>query len=83
MEGMALAFTAIYVWAGRHHELLDETVDRARHQSAFRQFGLGTVAYVVLVAVAFLSPWLAFAGDFALAGFYVFDRTAASEGAVG
>jgi uncharacterized membrane protein len=82
MAGMGLAFSAIYAWAGRHHELLAESVDRARHQSALRQFGLGTVAYPVLAAVAFLSPWVAFAGDFALAGFYVFDRTDTNEGAV-
>jgi uncharacterized membrane protein len=83
MEGMGLAISAIYVWAGRHHELLDESVDRARHRWSLRQFGLGTVAYPVLAAVAFLSPLVAFAGDFVLAGFYVFDQTAANEGAVG
>jgi len=82
MEAMALAFSAIYAWAGRHHDPLDPSVDPARHASALRQFGLGTVAYLALVAVAFVSPVLAFAGDFVLAGFYGFDRTAASDGAV-
>ena len=77
MEAMSLAFTAIYLWAGSHHELLDESVDVAAHRSAFRQFGFGTVAYVVLIGVSFLNAELALAGHFALAVFYVFDRTSA------
>jgi uncharacterized membrane protein len=79
MEGMGLAFTGIYVWAGRHHDLLHPAVDSGRHQSAFRQFGLGSVAYLGLALVSLVQAQVALAGHFALACFYVFDRTAASE----
>jgi uncharacterized membrane protein len=78
MEAMGLSFTAIYLWAGRHHDLLAETVDVARHQSAFRQFGLGSIAYAVLIALSFVNAEVALGGHFVLAGFYVFDRTAGS-----
>ena len=40
-------------------------------------YGFGTVAYVVLIGVSFLNAELALAGHFALAVFYVFDRTSA------
>jgi uncharacterized membrane protein len=76
MEAMGLAFSAIYIWAGRHHDLLDESVDVAQHQSALRQFGFGTVAYLGLIALSFVNAEVALGGHFVLAGFYVFDRTA-------
>jgi len=79
MEAMGLAFTAIYLWAGHHHELLHPTVDVPQHQSAFRQFGVGSIAYVVIALVSFASAQVALAGHAALAVFYVFDRTTTSE----
>jgi uncharacterized membrane protein len=75
MECMGLAFAGIYVWAGRHHELLHESVDVQQHRSAFRQFGMGSVAYLALAALAFVNAVAALAGHVLLAGFYVFDRT--------
>jgi uncharacterized membrane protein len=75
MEGMGLSFTAIYLWAGRHQDLLHESVDIGQHQSAFRQFGVGSVAYLALAALSFVNAAVAIAGHFLLAGFYVFDRT--------
>jgi uncharacterized membrane protein len=75
MEGMGLSFSAIYLWAGRHQDLLHESVDIGQHQSAFRQFGVGSVAYLALAALSFVNAAVAIAGHFLLAGFYVFDRT--------
>jgi uncharacterized membrane protein len=85
MEAMGLAFSSIHWWAGRHEELLHESVDAARHRSALRQFAVGSVAYLVLVAVAFINPVVALVGDLVLAFFYVFDWTAgrSSSEAVG
>ena len=77
MEAMSLAFSAVYLWAGRHHELLHESVDVEGHQSAFRQFALGAIAYLLLIALSFLSAQAALAGHFALGVFYMFDRTVA------
>jgi uncharacterized membrane protein len=76
MEAMGLAFSGMYAWAGRHEELLHETVDAAEHRSSLRQFGIGAVAYLVLILIAFLNPLVALVGDFVLAVFYVFDWTA-------
>ena len=81
MLGMSLAFSAMYRWAGRHDELLDESVDVDQHRAAFRQFAVGVPIYAGLVAVSFLSAGVALAGHFALAVFYVFDQTVARAGA--
>jgi uncharacterized membrane protein len=77
MEGMSLAFAGVFVWAGRHEELLG--VDAERHRSAFRQFGIGSLVYLGTIAVAFLSPAGALAAHFLIAAFYVVDRTASAE----
>ena len=77
MEAMSIAFVAVYLWAGAHDDLLAESVVLARHRSAFRQFGFGLPAYAALIGISFLSAGLALAGHFALAVFYVFDRTGA------
>jgi uncharacterized membrane protein len=81
MVGMSIAFSQMYLWAGRHDELLDEGVDPVEHRAAFRQFAAGLPIYVVLVGVSFLNAELALAGHFAVALFYVFDQTVARRGA--
>ena len=81
MLGMSLAFTGMYRWAGRHDELLDESVDVEQHRAAFRQFAVGVPIYAGLIGVSFLSAGVALAGHFALAVFYVFDQTVARAGA--
>jgi uncharacterized membrane protein len=80
MVGMSIAFSLMYLWAGRHDELLDEAVDASEHRANFWQFAAGLPVYVVLVGVSFLSPGLALAGHFAMALFYVFDQTVARRG---
>jgi uncharacterized membrane protein len=77
MLGMSVAFSEMYLWAGKHDELLDEGVDPAEHRARFRQFAAGLPIYLVLIGVSFLSPDLALAGHFAVAVFYVFDQTVA------
>jgi uncharacterized membrane protein len=81
MLGMSLAFSAMYRWAGRHDELLDESVDVDQHRAAFRQFAVGMPIYAGLIGMSFLSAEVALAGHFALAVFYVFDQTVARAGA--
>ena len=80
MWAMGLAFSGIYAWSARHEELLHESVDAAQHRSSLRQFGIGVIAYPVLVLLAFLNPAVALVGDFLLAVFYVFDWTAGRSG---
>lgn len=80
MEGMGLSFAALFSWAGNHGELLHEPVDRAEHRKAMRQFGVGTVVYLVAIGLAFVSAPAALAAHFAIAVFYIFDRTAVPTG---
>jgi uncharacterized membrane protein len=77
MFGMSIAFSEMYLWAGRHEELLDEGVDAAEYRGRFWQFAAGLPIYVVLIGVSFISAELAVACLFAVALFYVFDPTAA------
>jgi uncharacterized membrane protein len=78
MEGMSLGFGGIYLWAGRHNELLHPSIDVESHRSAFRQFSFGCFAYLVLIGISFVNAEVALAGHFVLAIFYIFDQTAAS-----
>ena len=45
--------------------------------SALRQFGVGSVAYLLIIALSFASPPTALVAHFAVAVFYIADRTAA------
>lgn len=82
MEGMGLSFGLLYWWGGRHPELLHAQIDPALHRRMLRQFGLGAVLYLLAIALALVSAPLALAAHFAIAVFYVFDRTGdpAAEG---
>jgi len=80
MWGVGLAFTGIYLWAGRGG-LLHESVEVDEHRSAFRQFGLGSFAYPVIIGLAFVNAEVALLGHFVLAVFYVVDRTSVVAGA--
>jgi len=75
MMGMGFAFVAIHTWAGRHEELLDESVDPVAHRAATRSFGIGASIYPAILCVAFVSAAAAMIAHFVVAGLYVFDRT--------
>ena len=77
MEGMGLSFSALFAWGGRHPELLVDRVTPSRHRMALRQFGLGSVVYLIAIGIAFVSAPAALAAHFAIAVFYIFDRTSA------
>ncbi len=77
MEGMGLSFSAMFSWGGRHPELLHEALGPALHRRAMRQFGLGSVVYLFTIALAFVSAPLTLVAHFAIAVFYIVDRTAA------
>jgi hypothetical protein len=76
MEGMGLSFSAIFARGGHHPELLHEDISAEQHRAAMRQFGLGSVVYLFTIALAFISAPAALAAHFAIAVFYIFDRTA-------
>jgi len=74
MEAMSIAFTLIFVHALRLGLLIVVPPPEER-RSAVLRFGLGTVAYLVTMAVAFISPLVTLALAAVLAGYYVFQRT--------
>lgn len=83
MEGMGLSFTALFAWGGRHPELLRARPTREEHRAAIRQFGVGSVVYLLIVGLAFLSAPAALLAHFAVATFYIFDRTGAPAATAG
>ena len=76
MEGMGLSFSAMFVWGAAHPHLLHHTVSAEEHRGALRGFGVGSVLYLLAIALAFVSAPAALAAHFAIAVYYVFDRTA-------
>jgi uncharacterized membrane protein len=77
MEGLGLSMSAVFIWGGRRPELLHESIDPVQHRAALRGFGIGSILYLVTIALAFVNAAAALAMHFGLAVFYVFDRTAA------
>ncbi len=75
MEGMSLSFGAMFAWGGRHPELLHEPPEPAVHRRALMQFGVGSVLYLFTIALAFVSAPGALIAHFAIAVFYIVDRT--------
>jgi TMEM175 potassium channel family protein len=76
MEAMGLSFIAMFSWGGRHPELLRVRLDKASQRRAMMQFGLGSVVYILTIALAFVSAPAALVAHFAIAVFYIVDRTA-------
>ncbi len=84
MLGMAIANGWIWLHITGDRDLLHQHLDRAAHRAAIRRFGLGTVSYLALVGVAFLTPIGALVGHALLALYYSFDQLLAgpAKGAV-
>jgi len=78
MEAMGLSFSAVFWWIGTHPELLGDPRTPAIQRRAMRQFGLGSVVYLGTIGLSFISAPVALAAHFAIAVFYVVDRTAAT-----
>jgi uncharacterized membrane protein len=79
-EGMSLSFGLVFVWP-IYRRLLAVPLDAASARAATIRFTVGNLAYVVAIAVAFLSPAAALAISALVAVYYVFERTPAQPGA--
>jgi len=79
MEGMSLSFTLIFVHALRADLLLAAPPPEARRVAVLR-FGLGSVAYLVVMLLSLVSPVATLVGAGLLAGYYVFQRTPDAPG---
>jgi uncharacterized membrane protein len=73
-EGMSLAFGVLFWWSIRHEHLKIRLTSVAARRATIR-FGIGNVAYIVAIGVAFLSPLTAFLISLLVAVYYVFEQT--------
>lgn len=77
LEGMGVSFAAIFVWSlrrGRRAVPLPEDAVR----TAVLRFGVGSIAYLVAIGVAFLSAPVSLAIIAGLAVYYMFEQTPAT-----
>ena len=79
MEGMSLSFTVIFVHALRS-DLLTTAPPPAQRRVAVVRFGLGSVAYLVVLLLSLISPVATLVSAAVLAGYYVFQRTPDAPG---
>lgn len=74
MEGMSLSFTIIFVHALRAGLLIAAPPPEERRVAVLR-FGLGSVAYLVVMLLSLVSPVATLVSAAVLAGYYMFQRT--------
>ena len=79
MEGMPLSFTLVFVHALRAGILIAAPAPEERRVAVLR-FGLGSVAYLVVMALSFVSPVATLISAGLLAGYYEFQRTPDAPG---
>jgi uncharacterized membrane protein len=77
-EGMALAFSAIFLWSIRVDERRHEPLPTGAARVALARFAIGSLVYVIAIAVAFVSPPATLAIIAAVALYYMFEQTPAS-----
>jgi uncharacterized membrane protein len=74
LEGMGLSFAAIFVWSVRRDRRV-VPLPAGAVRTAVLRFGFGTIAYLVAIAVAFVSAPASLALIAAVAVYYVFEQT--------
>jgi hypothetical protein len=82
---VSIFFSAIWLWALNHPELLQPwvDVDAAKRDLWRLRFNLGAVVYWLLLPIAFLSAWLCLVGQALVALYYVGDRLSTEPTAAG
>ncbi|GAA1949899.1 TMEM175 family protein [Catenulispora subtropica] len=76
MVAMGLAFTLLFLSFTRNARALHTPISQADLTSALRRFGLGGVAYLATIALAYVSPIAMLATHALLAVYYCFDQLA-------
>ncbi|CAB4932329.1 unannotated protein [freshwater metagenome] len=71
---IALAIASLWGYALRHPALLEPEVDVEAARKAFPRFSIGSLVYLVLLVVSFVSPILALTGTFLVALYYSFEH---------
>ena len=73
----SVAFVVLWLSVTRRQSLLMPGVDVVAARASVRRFGVGLGAYLVTVAIAFVSAPLTLVAHFALAVYYCFDHLGA------
>jgi TMEM175 potassium channel family protein len=73
-EGMSLAFGVMLWWCIKHEHLRIRLTPAAARRATIR-FGIGNVAYIAAIGIAFVSPLTAFLISLLVAVYYVFEQT--------
>jgi len=73
MEGMAVSFTLIFIHAVRR-DLLIRTMTPAEARAAIVRFGVGTVVYLAVLGLAFVSAPAVLAVAALITAYYIFER---------
>ena len=75
---MGMSFGLLWWWAVRGGRLLDRPISREEERAAVRRFGIGNVAYLALMGLAWVSAPLTLAGHLVVAVYYVVDQLPSS-----
>jgi uncharacterized membrane protein len=75
-EGMSLSFGVLFWWSIRH-EHLRIALTPAAAKTAIIRFGIGNVAYIAAIGVAFVSPLVSLLISALVAVYYMFEQTPA------
>ena len=81
LEGMALAFSAIFIWSIRADERRHAPLPPGAVRAAIVRFTIGSLFYLVALVVAFVSPAATLAIVGAMALYYMFEQTPTTPGA--
>jgi uncharacterized membrane protein len=77
-EGMSIAFGVLFWWSIRHEHMNIKLTQTGARRAMIR-FGIGNVAYITAIGVAFVSPLASLLVSFLVAIYYVFEQTPASR----
>jgi uncharacterized membrane protein len=80
LEGMALSFSAIFVWSIRNDERRHEPLPTGTVKRALLRFSIGALVYLVAIAVAFVSAPAALGLIALVAVYYAFEQTPTGSG---
>ena len=77
-EGMSVSFGVLFWWSIRHEQLKIALTPAGARQAVIR-FGVGNIAYIVAIGIAFLSAPASLLVSGLVAVYYVFEQTPARD----
>lgn len=75
-EGMSISFTLLFWWAIRHGHLQLTLTPQQGRQATIR-FGVGNLAYITGIGLAYVSPLASLTLSGLVAAYYIFEQTPA------